>query len=33
MNKLTDRSPLSQTDKLCLVALVGCFLAPNLYTQ
>lgn len=30
MNKLTDRSPLSQTDKLCLVALVGCFLAPNL---
>lgn len=30
MNKLTDRSPMSQTDKLCLVALVGCFLAPNL---
>lgn len=30
MNKLTDRSPLSRTDKLCLVALVGCFLAPNL---
>lgn len=30
MNKLTDRSPLSQTDKLCLIALAGCFLAPNL---
>ena len=30
MNKLTDRPPLSHTDKLCLVALVGCFLAPNL---
>lgn len=30
MNKLTDRLPLSHTDKLCLVALVGCFLAPNL---
>lgn len=30
MNKLTDRLPLSQTDKLCLVALVGCFLVPHL---
>ena len=30
MNKLTDRLPMSRTDKLCLVALVGCFLAPNL---
>lgn len=30
MNKLTNRSPLSQTDKLCLVALAGCFLAPHL---
>lgn len=30
MNKLTDRPPLSRTDKLCLVALAGCFLAPNL---
>lgn len=30
MNKLTDRPPMSQTDKLCLVALVGCFLAPHL---
>lgn len=30
MNKLTDRSPMSQTDKLCLVALAGCFLAPHL---
>lgn len=30
MKKITDRPPLSQTDKLCLVALVGCFLAPNL---
>ncbi len=30
MDKLTDRSPLSQTDKLCLIALAGCFLAPNL---
>lgn len=24
------RFPMSQTDKLCLVALVGCFLAPHL---
>lgn len=30
MNKLTDRLPLSQTDKLLLVALAGCFLAPHL---
>lgn len=30
MNKLTDRLPLSHTDKLCLVALAGCFLAPHL---
>lgn len=30
MNKLTDRPPMSQTDKLCLVALAGCFLAPHL---
>lgn len=30
MKKLTDRPPLSHTDKLCLVALAGCFLAPNL---
>lgn len=30
MNKLTDRPPMSRTDKLCLVALVGCFLAPHL---
>lgn len=25
-----NRPPLSQTDKLCLIALVGCFLAPGL---
>lgn len=25
-----NRPPLSQTDKLCLIALVGCFLAPSL---
>lgn len=30
MNRLTDRPPMSWTDKLLLVALVGCFLAPNL---
>lgn len=30
MNKLTDRPPVSYTDKLCLVALAGCFLAPHL---
>lgn len=30
MNKLTDRPPMSRTDKLCLLALAGCFLAPNL---
>ncbi len=30
MQKLTDRPPMSQTDKLCLVALVGCFLALHL---
>lgn len=30
MNKLTDRPPMSRTDKLCLVALAGCFLPPNL---
>jgi len=30
MNKLTDRPPMSRTDKLLLVALAGCFLAPNL---
>lgn len=30
MKKLTDRPPLSHTDKLCLVALAGCFLVPNL---
>lgn len=30
MNKLTDRPPLSHTDKLCLLALAGCFLAPHL---
>ncbi len=30
MKKLTDRPPLSHTDKLCLVALAGCFLAPHL---
>lgn len=30
MNKLTDRPPMSRTNKLCLVALVGCFLAPHL---
>lgn len=30
MNKLTDRPPMSWTDKLCLVALAGCFLAPHL---
>ena len=30
MNKLTDRPPMSRTDKLCLVALAGCFLAPHL---
>lgn len=30
MNRLTDRPPMSQTDKLCLVALAGCFLAPHL---
>ena len=30
MKKLTDRLPLSHTEKLCLLALAGCFLAPNL---
>lgn len=30
MKNLTDRPPMSRTDKLCLVALAGCFLAPNL---
>ena len=30
MKKITDRPPMSRTDKLCLVALAGCFLAPNL---
>ena len=30
MNKLNDRPPMSHTDKLCLVALAGCFLAPHL---
>lgn len=30
MNKLTDRPPMSRTDKLLLVALAGCFLAPHL---
>ena len=30
MKKLTDRPPLSHTDKLCLLALAGCFLAPHL---
>ena len=30
MNKLNDRPPMSRTDKLCLVALAGCFLAPHL---
>ena len=30
MNNLTDRPPMSRTDKLCLVALAGCFLAPHL---
>lgn len=30
MNKLTDRPPMSLTNKLCLVAMVGCFLAPHL---
>lgn len=30
MKKLTDRPPMSRTDKLCLVALAGCFLAPHL---
>lgn len=30
MNKITDRPPMSWTDKLCLVALAGCFLAPHL---
>ena len=30
MNKLTDRPPMSRTDKLGLVALAGCFLAPHL---
>jgi len=30
MNKLTDRSPMSQTDKLCLVALAGVILTAAL---
>ena len=30
MNKLNDCPPMSRTDKLLLVALAGCFLAPNL---
>lgn len=30
MDRLTDRPPMSRTDKLCLVALAGCFLAPQL---
>lgn len=30
MNKLTDRPPMSRTNKLCLVAMAGCFLAPHL---
>lgn len=30
MKNLTDRPPMSQTDKLLLAALAGCFLAPNL---
>lgn len=30
MNKLTDRPPLSQTDKLCLAVLAVTFLLPNL---
>lgn len=28
--KNLDRPPVSRTDKLCLVALIGCFLAPHL---
>lgn len=30
MKNLTDRPPMSRTDKLLLVALAGCFLAPHL---
>ena len=30
MNKLTDRPPMSRTDKLCLVALAGVILAVSL---
>lgn len=30
MNRLTDRPPMSHMDKLRLVALAGCFLAPHL---
>ena len=30
MNKLTHNLPISQMEKLLLVALAGCFLAPNL---
>lgn len=30
MNKLTDRPPMSQTDKLCLVALVGLVLTASM---
>lgn len=29
-HNLIDKAPLSHTDKLCLIALAGCFLAPNL---
>lgn len=31
MNKLTDRPPMSQTDKLCLVALAGVVLTASLF--
>lgn len=31
MNKLTDRPPLSQTDRLCLVALAGVVLTASLF--
>lgn len=31
MNKLTDRPPLSQTDRLCLVALAGVVLTTSLF--
>lgn len=31
MNKLIDRSPMSQTDRLCLVALVGVVLTASLF--